>query len=294
MARISLRQVDLDFPIVSSAAVSLQLRLYQALGGELANHDRMIVVRALKGVDLELADGDRIGLIGHNGAGKTTLLRVLAGVYQPTGGRVAIDGEVSSLTDITLGMDSEATGLDNIVFRLIFMGLTFTAARALAPAIAEFSELGEYLKLPVRTYSTGMYLRLAFAISTSIEPEILIMDEMISAGDASFIEKAKRRIHALLERTSILALASHDFAMIRQVCNKAAWLEHGMIRALGQPDEVIPLYCSAVGVPDHSSGEAAAGGEGKGNEKLKKEAWADDCNESSLRRGSSPMRRLLQ
>jgi Nucleotidyl transferase len=134
---------------------------------------------------------------------------------------------------------------------------------------------GEYLKLPVRTYSTGMYLRLAFAISTSVEPEIMIMDEMISAGDASFIEKAKRRIHALLERTSILALASHDLAMVRQMCNKAAWLEHGMIRALGPPDEVIPLYCAAVGVPDHSSGEAAVGGEGKGNGNLKKEAWAE-------------------
>jgi ABC-type polysaccharide/polyol phosphate transport system ATPase subunit len=275
MARISLCQVDLDFPIVSSASVSLQLRLYQALGGELANHDQMIVIRALKGIDLELADGDRIGLIGPNGAGKTSLLRMLAGVYQPTGGCVAIDGKISSLTDITLGMDSEATGLDNIVFRLIFMGLTFRAARALAPAIAEFSELGEYLKLPVRTYSAGMYLRLAFAISTSIDPEIMIMDEMISVGDASFIEKAKRRIHALLERTSILALASHDLAMVRQICNKAAWLEHGIIKALGPPDEVISLYCAAAGVPDHSGGVAPAGGEAKGDGARKKEAWVE-------------------
>ena len=147
-------------------------------------------MRALDGIDLELKDGDRLGLIGHNGSGKTTLLRVLAGVYPPSGGSASIEGSISSFTDLTLGMDPEATGWENIIFRCAFMGMSFREAKRLSPAIAEFSELGEYLDLPTRTYSTGMFLRLAFAISTSIEPDILIMDEMIAAGDAQFIEKA--------------------------------------------------------------------------------------------------------
>ena len=246
MSRITLRQVVLDFPVASASAVSLQLRLYHALGGELADHDSTIVVRALKDIDLDLQDGDRLGLIGHNGAGKTTLLRVLAGVYAPSSGQATIEGRVSSLTDLTLGMDLEATGWDNISFRCIFMGRTFREARELAPEIAEFSEIGEYLKLPVRTYSTGMLLRLAFAISTAVHPEILIMDEMISAGDARFRDKAKQRIADMLGRTRILVLASHDLATVGELCNKVVWLEHGTIRDLGPPDAVIPRYLDAV------------------------------------------------
>src|SRR5262245_16360116 len=150
------------------------------------SHDQTVVVRALDGIDLELKDGDRLGLIGHNGSGKTTLLRVLAGVYSPTRGSALIEGSISSYTDLTLGMDPEATGWENIVFRCAFLGLSFREAKRLSPTIAEFSELGKYLDLPTRTYSSGMFLRLAFAISTAIEPDIMIMDEMIAAGDAGF------------------------------------------------------------------------------------------------------------
>jgi len=245
MARINLKEVVVDFPVINAASQSLQLRLYRALGGKLTSHHRTIVVRALDGLDLELADGDRLGLIGHNGSGKTTLLRVLAGVYPPSGGSATIEGSVSSFTDLTLGMNPEATGWDNIIFRCAFMGLSFREAKRLSSAIAEFSELGEYLDLPTRTYSTGMFLRLAFAISTSIEPDILIMDEMIAAGDAQFIEKAKRRLNELVDKANILALASHSMTMIQSVCNKVLWLEHGNIREFGPPEAVVAAYLSA-------------------------------------------------
>jgi ABC-type polysaccharide/polyol phosphate transport system ATPase subunit len=242
MARISLKQVVVDFPIVNAAAQSLQLRLYQALGGKLTAHHKIVVVRALDGIDLELKDGDRLGLIGRNGSGKTTLLRVLAGVYPPTGGSASIDGSISSFTDLALGMDPEATGWDNIIFRCAFLGLSFREAKQLAPAIADFSELGEYLDLPTRTYSSGMFLRLAFAISTCIEPDILIMDEMITAGDAQFIQKAERRLHEIVGKANILALASHDMTIIESICNKVLWLDHGVIKQFGPPDAVLEEY----------------------------------------------------
>ena len=246
MANIRLRQVVIDFPLVHAASQSLQLRIYQALGGKLRSHQRTVVVRALDGLDLELRDGDRLGLIGHNGSGKTTLLRVLSGVYPPSAGEATIVGTISSFTDITLGMDPEATGWENIIFRCAFMGLSFKEAERLSPAIADFCELGEYLNLPTRTYSTGMFLRLAFAISTSIHPDILIMDEMIAAGDAQFIEKATRRLHELVDKSNILAIATHNMSMVQDICNKAIWLEHGAIRKIGEPAEVVEAYRKAT------------------------------------------------
>ncbi len=216
----------------------MQLHVFGALGGTLAEHNRAVVVRALQGLNLTLREGDRVGIIGHNGAGKTTLLRVIAGVYPPTTGQVAVDGSLSSFTDITLGMDPEATGLENILFRCVFMGLSFAEARRLSPSIQEFSELGEYLKLPVRTYSTGMFLRLAFAISTSIEPDIIIMDEMIGAGDARFVDKARERLSHLLRRTKIMILATHDAMLMKQLCNKVVWLDHSEWRSVGEFDEI--------------------------------------------------------
>jgi ABC-type polysaccharide/polyol phosphate transport system ATPase subunit len=242
MARINLKDVVVDFPIVNASTQSLQLRLFQTLGGKLTSHHKTVVVQALDGVDLALKDGDRLGIIGHNGSGKTTLLRVLAGVYPPTRGFATIEGSISSFTDLALGMDPESTGWDNIIFRCAFMGMGFREAQRVSPAIAEFSELGEYLNLPTRTYSTGMFLRLAFAISTSIEPEIVIMDEMISAGDAQFIEKAKRRLREVVNKANILALASHQMTVIQGICNKVVWLDHGKIKEFGPTDRVVEAY----------------------------------------------------
>ena len=247
MARINLKDVVVDFPIVNASSQSLQLRLFQSLGGKLTSHHKTVVVRALDGVDLALGDGDRLGIIGHNGSGKTTLLRVLAGVYLPGEGSATIEGSISSFTDLTLGMDPELTGWENIIFRCAFMGMSFQEAKRRSPAIAEFSGLGEYLNLPTRTYSSGMFLRLAFAISTSVEPEILIMDEMISAGDSEFIEKAERRLREIVDKANILALASHDMRVIQKVCNKVVWLEHGTIKQFGPPERIVQAYESIHG-----------------------------------------------
>jgi ABC-type polysaccharide/polyol phosphate transport system ATPase subunit len=242
MARIALRDVTIAFPIFSSHTRSIRKAVFSRLGGSLGAHNDTVIVQALLNISLDLVNGDRIGLVGPNGAGKTTFLRVVSGVYPPLTGEAVIEGKVSSFTDIGLGMDLEATGWENIIFRCVFLGLTFAQARALAPSIGEFCELGGYLDLPVRTYSTGMFVRLAFAISTAVQPDIIVMDEMIGAGDQSFIQKAQKRINDLLERTNILVLASHSTPIIRNFCNKVLWLEHGRIKMLGLVDEVLPAY----------------------------------------------------
>jgi ABC-type polysaccharide/polyol phosphate transport system ATPase subunit len=174
------------------------------------------------------------------------LLRVLAGAYKPTRGTIDIQGRVTPFTDITLGMDPEATGLENIVFRCVFMGLTFAEAKRLSPSIEKFSELGEYLRLPVRTYSSGMFLRLAFAISTSIAPDIIIMDEMIAAGDARFIAKAEARLSELLQQAKILVFATHDARMMQRLCNKVVWLDHGQVRSVGSFEEISSAYLATT------------------------------------------------
>jgi ABC-type polysaccharide/polyol phosphate transport system ATPase subunit len=246
MARISLRDVTIAFPIFSSHTRSIRTAMLSRLGGSLAAHNDTVIVRALLSISLDLVDGDRLGLVGSNGAGKTTFLRVISGVYPPLTGEAVIEGKVSSFTDIGLGMDLEATGWQNIIFRCVFLGLTFAEARALAPSIGEFCELGAYLDLPVRTYSAGMYLRLAFAISTAVQPDIVVMDEMIGAGDQSFIHKAQRRISDLLQCARILVLASHSQSIIRSFCNKVLWLDQGQVKMLGLVDDVLSAYEEAV------------------------------------------------
>ncbi|MDP1583801.1 MAG: ABC transporter ATP-binding protein [Bradyrhizobium sp.] len=245
MPSISLQDVSVEFPVRTPDAHSLQLRLWSAIGGRLATQAKGVSVRALSKINLTLSGGDRIGLVGNNGAGKTTLLRVLAGSYPPTSGTVRRVGRIVALTDISLGMDPEATGLENIVFRLVFLGHTFAEARKLSPEIEEFSELGEYLRMPVHTYSSGMYLRLAFSISTAVNSEILVMDEMISAGDAHFIAKAQLRLTELLKRVSIIVLATHDAAVMKGFCNRLVWLDRGEIRGIGGFDEIYPSYIAA-------------------------------------------------
>ena len=246
MASITLQGVNISFPIFTSNTRSIKTAVFSRLGGTLASHNNTVIVHALKDVSVNLANGDRLGLVGHNGAGKTSFLRVVAGVYPPLVGTIFIEGKVSSFTDLTLGMDMEATGWQNIIFRCVFLGMTFGEAKARAPSIGEFSELGEYLALPVRTYSTGMFVRLAFAISTSVLPDIVVMDEMIGAGDPGFIDKAQTRLTKLLERAQILVLASHSEPIIRAFCNKVLWLDKGRVQMLGPVDEVLSAYLSSV------------------------------------------------
>ena len=245
MAIVSLDRITVEFPIYNPHSRSLRAALTGKLGGALTRRENIVTVRALHQLSLRLEQGDRLALIGSNGAGKTTLLRVIAGVYPPVRGTALMQGKVAAFTDLTLGMDMESTGWDNIVYRCVFLGLGFRQARELAPSIAEFTELGEYLDVPVRTYSQGMLLRLAFAVATAIHPDILVMDEMIGAGDPHFADRAVTRVNQLMARSKILVMASHDQGILRAYCNKALWLEKGEARALGPVDEVLEQYAQS-------------------------------------------------
>lgn len=246
MARILLSGIDVDFPVFTSRSRGFINTLFLYSRTEQRRLERAgafrYQVHALRGIDLTLDSGDRIGLIGKNGAGKTTLLRVLSGVYEPTRGIFELQGRLSSLTDITLGMDMDASGYENIVLRGIVLGLTRRQAIDLIPEVEAFCELGEYLQLPVGTYSSGMMLRLAFAISTAVTPDILLMDEMINAGDASFLHKAEARLLKLMEKVSILVLASHNDDILRRFCNKGLLLHEGRILHCGSIDECFAVY----------------------------------------------------
>lgn len=244
MARIDLNDVEVDFPVFDSSSRSLKNRLIPgATGGKInAAMHQPATVRALSCIRGTARDGDRVGLVGHNGAGKSTLLRVLAGIYEPCAGSLTIQGHVAPLFDISLGMDMEATGYENIVLRGLFLGLSRKQIADKTPEIVEFTELGEFLDLPVRTYSAGMRLRLAFAVSTAIEPEILLLDEGIAAGDSAFFQKANARLRHFASRASIIVLASHSEHLIRAMCNRAILLERGRVMFAGKPDEVFSRY----------------------------------------------------
>jgi len=228
MAHITARDVFVDFPIYGSHSRSFKKALFRAATGGLIarDHDR-VVVRALNGVSFELRDGDRVGLVGHNGSGKSTLLRVLTGAYEPVAGTVEVDGRVASMLNIQLGMDTEATGYENIYLRGVVMGFRPIEIKPLVDEIVAFSELGDYIHMPMRTYSSGMAMRLAFSVSTCVSAEILLMDEWLSVGDAEFSEKARKRLNDLVGQAKILVLASHDESLIRANCNKIMRLSHG-------------------------------------------------------------------
>ncbi|SDG60324.1 ABC transporter ATP-binding protein [Thalassobaculum litoreum] len=244
MTYIQLEDVTIDFPIYSTVSRSIRHRLLQgAVGSGISGVEGdKTWVRALDHLDLEFRDGDRVGLVGHNGAGKTTLLRVLAGVYAPTSGRMRRAGTVAPLFDISLGFDMERSGYDNIVLRGLFLGLTRPEIEEQVDSIASFTELGAYLSMPLRTYSSGMLLRLAFAVSTAVRPDIILMDEWIGVGDSHFIERATARLDEFIAGSSILVLASHSETLIREVCNKAILMGQGRVLAQGSVDHVYGYY----------------------------------------------------
>jgi ABC-2 type transport system ATP-binding protein len=206
-----------------------------------------VVIKALDGVSFGFNEGDRVGLLGHNGSGKTTLLRAISGIYEPVRGRIQTSGRVVPLFDLQLGMDMDATGIENIWMRGKLLDLTTPQIKEALEDIADFTELGEYLYMPIRTYSMGMLLRLAFAISTAITPDILVLDEMIGAGDAAFIARADERLKSFLSRTGILVIASHSMPMLRQWCNKGMLLESGKVIAFGPLEEIVTRYEQIAG-----------------------------------------------
>jgi ABC-2 type transport system ATP-binding protein/lipopolysaccharide transport system ATP-binding protein len=243
-ARVSLDAVDVYFPVYEAGMRSLKKRaLFHGSGGRIGRDaSKRIVVEALRHVSFSLQSGDRLALIGPNGAGKTTLLRVIAGIYEPQSGTVETRGRISPMLDVNLGIDPELSGYDNIRTRALLLGLPPRYIESYLPEIAEFTELGDYLDMPVRTYSAGMMLRLGFAVATCFEPEILLMDEWILTGDAQFLAKAEQRSRSFVERASVLVLSSHNLDLCRQWCNKALWLEQGRVRAFGPAEEVIGEY----------------------------------------------------
>lgn len=247
MASIVLEKASVELAIYNSRGRGLKNELFRrTVGGGLEDRrDRSIqVVKALNEISFEAHNGDRIGLIGGNGAGKTTLLRVLCRVYPPTKGTATITGRVSSLIDLAMGMDSDATGYENIIMRGIMLGLDRKQAQAIVADVEEFSQLGEFLSLPIRTYSSGMLLRLAFGVSTAVQPDIVILDEIIGVGDAAFAERAERRLQNLISSANILFLASHDNEAIKRFCNRALWLKGGNLMMDGKPENVLSAYAA--------------------------------------------------
>ena len=233
MAYIQLNNVCVDFPIYNTKGRSLKNQLMQAATGGLlgSNEQGSVVVRALQNITLEINEGDRIGILGHNGAGKTTLLRVISGIYEPTGGSVLVKGKVSSLIDINLGMDSEATGMENIYFRGALLGYRRRWLSSKINEIVAFAGIGDFIHMPLRTYSTGMRMRLAFSIAMLQPPEILVMDEWLSVGDTDFRSKAEEKLVEFIKKTSILVLASNSLEAVKKICNQTITLGHGALVA---------------------------------------------------------------
>jgi ABC-2 type transport system ATP-binding protein/lipopolysaccharide transport system ATP-binding protein len=248
MAFLRLRNLSVEFPMYQGSSRSLKkLLVATTTYGNLARDatDR-VLVHALNDLTLDIEDGDRVALIGANGAGKTTLLRVLAGIYYPSRGQVYSSGRISALLDVAVGLNPEATGRENIILRGMYMDIHPREMRARVDEIAEFTELGAYLDMPTRTYSAGMMVRLGFAVSTCIPPEILLMDEWLSAGDARFLDKAQRRMEQFVNRSSILVLASHSQDLLRKWCNRGLFLQQGRIISSGPIDEVVATYLATV------------------------------------------------
>jgi ABC-type polysaccharide/polyol phosphate transport system ATPase subunit len=235
MARLRLDNVSIEYPIYNAGSKSLRNQLVAiSTGGRMAHRAGSIVtVLALDGVTLDLKDGDKVGLLGHNGSGKTTLLRTMAGIFKPTRGQLVVEGRISSIFGLGAGVDPELSGYENIIRMSMLLGSSQAEAKARIPDIEDFTELGNFLSLPVRTYSAGMQTRLMFAVATAAHPEILLMDEVIGTGDADFQTKALKRMNELVEKSSIFVLASHSQELINSFCNKICTLEHGQL--VGEP-----------------------------------------------------------
>ncbi|WP_100524447.1 galactan export ABC transporter ATP-binding subunit Wzt/RfbE [Mycobacteroides abscessus] len=243
MVSIQTHQAWVEFPIFDAKSRSLKKAFLGKAGGAIGrNESNVVVIEALRDITLSLKEGDRVGLVGHNGAGKSTLLRLLSGIYEPTRGSSYIEGRVAPVFDLGVGMDPEISGYENIIIRGMFLGQTRKQMQAKVDEIADFTELGEYLSMPLRTYSTGMRVRLAMGVVTSIDPEILLLDEGIGAVDAEFMKKARIRLQQLVERSGMLVFASHSNEFLARLCNTAMWIDHGTIKMSGGIEDVVRAY----------------------------------------------------
>ncbi len=245
MSSISISDVSVSFPLYHTESRSLKKAVLAAASGRLGKDaKRRVVVEALRDVSFALETGDRLGFVGSNGAGKTTLLRTLAGIYEPVNGYININGKVTALLDPGQGMNPELTGRENIRLRGLFDRLSPGQINQLEEDVAAFAGLDQFLDLPVRMYSSGMVVRLGFGLATSIKPQILLMDEWLMAGDANFMEKAKRRLETMVQGAEILVLSSHSPDIILQWCNRVIWMDAGRIKMDSTPQEVLSHYLS--------------------------------------------------
>jgi ABC-2 type transport system ATP-binding protein len=244
---ISTEGACVDFPIFDAKSRSLKKTVAGLVGGNIDSAAKVPIIEALRDITLHLEHGARVGLVGHNGAGKSTLLRLLSGIYEPTRGSAAINGRVAPVFDLGVGMDPEISGLENIMIRGLFLGMTRKQMESRVDDIADFTELGDFLRMPLRTYSTGMRVRLALGVVTSIDPEILLLDEGIGAVDAAFLDKSKKRLSELVERSGLLVFASHSDEFLRELCDTALWMEHGRIKQQGPLEDVLRAYKGAGG-----------------------------------------------
>jgi ABC-2 type transport system ATP-binding protein len=242
--RVSITTKDacVDFPIFDAKSRSLKKTVIGVVGGNIDSGAKVPIIEALRDITLQLDHGARIGLVGHNGAGKSTLLRLLAGIYEPTRGVAEIHGRVAPVFDLGVGMDPEISGYENIMIRGLFLGMSRKEMEARVDDIADFTELGDFLRMPLRTYSTGMRVRLALGVVTSIDPEILLLDEGIGAVDAAFLEKSKKRLSELVDRAGLLVFASHSDEFLRELCDTAIWMEHGQVKMHAGLEEVLRAY----------------------------------------------------
>jgi ABC-2 type transport system ATP-binding protein len=239
---IDVRDACVDFPIFDAKSRSIKKTVLGKAGGKIGTATKVPIVEALRNITLSLRDGDRVALVGHNGAGKSTLLRLLSGIYEPTRGTSNVVGKVAPVFDLGIGLDPEMTGYENIIVRGLFLGMTRKQMQARVDDIAEFSQLGNFLAMPMRTYSTGMRVRLALGVVTSIDPEILLLDEGIGAVDADFMVRAKDRLAQLVDRSAIMVFASHNDEALAELCSTAIWLDEGELREHGPLRQVLAHY----------------------------------------------------
>jgi lipopolysaccharide transport system ATP-binding protein len=243
VANLHIDHVSVSFPLYHGESRSLKKTVFAAASGRLGeDRKHRLVVEALRNVSFSVHTGDRLGFIGSNGAGKTTLLRTMAGIYEPVDGKITIDGAVTALLDPGQGMNFDMTGRENIRLRGLFNGYNDAQIAQLQADVAAFAGLEQFLELPVRTFSSGMVVRLGFALATAIKPQILLMDEWLLAGDAAFLDKARHRLETMVRGAEILVLSSHSADIILQWCNRVIWMESGQVKADGTPEEVLSAY----------------------------------------------------
>lgn len=240
MSLIEFNKVNLEFPIRENAGVTLKEFIVRGMFR--SGLKRMKSVHALKQMTFRIEEGERVGIIGHNGAGKSTLLRTIAGVYPISSGTSLVTGSICSLFDITYGFEIDARGWENIYYRAYLQGETPATIKGKLEEIASFSELGDFLDVPLRCYSAGMLMRLAFSIVTSSNPDILLIDEVFSTGDLAFQAKAQKRMRTLIDQAHIVVMVGHDLSVIENFCTRVLWVDHGQIHMDGTAREVIPAY----------------------------------------------------